>query len=44
MMRLYPIAAFASALVGWLIYFYVIDWLIMAGQGLAVGWDLMPRS
>ena len=35
---------FLVALVAWLAYFYAIDWLIMTGQGLAVGWDLMPRA
>lgn len=39
-----PFVAFMLALAIWLIYFYGIDWLIMQGQGLAVGWNLMPRS
>jgi hypothetical protein len=33
---------FAGALLVWFFYFYVIDWLIMEGQGLPVGWNLMP--
>lgn len=44
MTSLRPFAAFVCALAIWLIYFYGIDWLIMQGQGLAVGWDLMPKS
>jgi len=33
---------FAVALIVWLAYFYGVDWLIMTGQGLPVGWNLMP--
>jgi hypothetical protein len=33
----------AAALVGWFIYFYVVDWLIMEGQGLPVSLTLMPK-
>lgn len=33
---------FILAAVAWTAYFYVIDWLIMEGQGLPVGWSLMP--
>ncbi len=35
---------FLIALVGWLAYFYAVDWLIMAGQGLPVAWNLMPSA
>ena len=38
------IATFLAALAGWFIYFYAVDWLIMHGQGLPVGWNLMPVS
>jgi hypothetical protein len=38
------VIVFAVAATAWLAYFYGIDWLIMEGQGLPVGWDLMPRS
>ena len=31
------------ALAAWLLYFYGVDTLIMEGQGLPVGWDLMPK-
>lgn len=43
MTTLRPFVAFVFALVIWLIYFYGIDLLIMQGQGLVVGWDLMPK-
>ena len=33
---------FLVSLVLWAIYFYVVDWLIMEGQGLPVAWTLMP--
>jgi hypothetical protein len=33
---------FVAALVLWAAYFYVIDMLIMEGQGLPIGADLMP--
>ena len=32
----------AAALILWAAYFYAIDKLIMAGQGLPVGADLRP--
>ncbi|MFQ5971674.1 MAG: hypothetical protein ACE5Q3_05030 [Alphaproteobacteria bacterium] len=35
---------FATSLFAWLVYFYLLDWLIMEGQGLPVGWTLMPVS
>ena len=31
-----------AALILWAAYFYAIDRLIMAGQGLPVGADMMP--
>lgn len=34
---------FAAALVVWAIYFHTIDRLVMNGQGLPVGLDLMPK-
>lgn len=34
--------AFVLAASVWIVYFYSIDWLIMEGQGLPVGWNLMP--
>jgi hypothetical protein len=36
------VIVFAVALAVWLAYFYAVDWLIMVGQGLPVGWNLMP--
>lgn len=33
----------AVTLVGWAVYFYGIDYLIMEGQGLPVNALLMPR-
>lgn len=38
-----PWVALAIALVCWSVYFYVIDLLIMEGQGLPVLWTLMPK-
>lgn len=38
------IIAFAFALAAWLVYFYLVDTLIMEAQGLHVGWNLMPAS
>ncbi len=38
------IFAFAFALAAWLVYFYLVDTLIMEAQGLHVGWNLMPAS
>ncbi len=38
------LVVFVAALVGWAVYFYAIDWLIMEGQGLPVGATLMPVS
>ncbi len=37
------LAVFAAALVAWFAYFYVVDVLIMEGQGLPVAWNLMPQ-
>lgn len=34
---------YGFAVAFWLAYFYTIDMAIMHGQGLAVGWNLMPR-
>ena len=36
-------AVAAVAVLAWFAYFYVIDWLIMEGQGLPVAWNLMPK-
>jgi len=36
------ISFFVVALVAWAGYFYVLDLLIMEGQGLPVSWTLMP--
>lgn len=33
----------AAALVVWSVYFYTVDRMIMEGQGLPVGMNLMPR-
>ncbi len=33
----------AAALIFWTAYFHTIDHLIMTGQGLPVGIDLMPK-
>jgi hypothetical protein len=33
---------FAGAMIFWLAFFYIIDFLIMEGQGLPVAWNLMP--
>ncbi len=35
---------FVISTIVWLVYFYAIDLLIMEGQGLPVGWTLMPAS
>ena len=35
---------FALSVLLWSVYFYLTDWLIMEGQGLPVGWNLMPVS
>ena len=37
-------AVLVAALAVWFVYFYLLDKLILAGQGLPVGWDLMPIS
>ncbi len=34
---------FVVALIVWTVYFHTVDWLIMEGQGLPVGMDLMPK-
>ena len=34
--------ASAVSLIVWFVFFYVIDLLVMEGQGLPVGWNLMP--
>jgi len=36
------VSYFLVALIGWAGFFYVIDRLIMEGQGLPVSWNLMP--
>jgi hypothetical protein len=33
---------FVVALGFWAAFFYLMDWLVMHGQGLPVGLDLMP--
>ena len=38
-----PLIGFVAALALWLVYFYAVDMALMEGQGLPVGWDLMPR-
>lgn len=43
-MTVRSLLAFVIALAVWLVYFYVVDWLVMGGQGLAVTWTLMPAS
>ncbi len=37
-----PWLVLPAALVVWMVYFYVIDVMIMEGQGLPVTWILMP--
>lgn len=37
-MTLRTATIFAFSLLAWLVYFYLVDWLIMEGQGLPVGW------
>ena len=34
---------FITGLAGGLLFFYALDFLLMAAQGLTVGADLMPR-
>lgn len=36
-------ATLAIALLFWSVYFYLIDFAIMEGQGLPVGWTLTPK-
>lgn len=37
----WTIAVFA--LIGWALYFYLLNGVVMEAQGLPVGWTLMPE-
>lgn len=42
MLRPRILIASIVSLVAWLVFFYAVDLLVMEGQGLPVGWNLMP--
>lgn len=37
------IKGFLLGLGGGLVALYLLDWMLMATQGLSVGWNLMPN-